>query len=89
MGSESLYNKALSFKFIFKMLFKKLIVLLENIVCTFDQFSPINTNVCGGLSFNVASGTSYLSGIQIDYLPSSISTYITDYTSTSKYKYKS
>jgi hypothetical protein len=80
-------KKALSFKFICKLIFL-FKVLLENIVCTFDQFSNLNTNLCGGLNFDVALGTSYLTGLQIDYLPSSKSTFITDYTSISKYKYK-
>ena len=59
---------------------------MENIVCTFDEYSTSNTDICGGLNFNVESGKSYLSGIQIDSLPNVRSTYITDYSSISKKK---
>jgi hypothetical protein len=57
--------------------------LLENIVCTFDEFSFSNTEICGGLGgFNIELGIG-LSDLRIDNLPSVSSTNITDFTSLS------
>ena len=57
--------------------------LIDNIVCTFDEFSVNNREICGGLGFNTISGIG-ITGLQIDNLPSLTSTYITDFTSLSR-----
>ena len=57
--------------------------LIDNIVCTFDELSVINREICGGLGFNTIPGTA-LTGLQLDNLPSFTSTYITDFTSLSR-----
>jgi hypothetical protein len=55
----------------------------NNLVCDFDDYSVVNSNICGGVEYTDSIGASQLSGLQIDNLPSINSISITDFTSIS------
>ena len=53
-------------------------------VCSFDEYIDVTTNACGGLSY-VATNLATFAGLELDLLPGTTSTYITDYTSIGSY----
>ena len=61
---------------------------IENLECTFDEYSNMNNELCGGINYITEAGSSSLAASQLDPIPSEKTTYITDITSIGKKNFK-
>ncbi len=54
-------------------------------LCSFDDYTNLNIDICGGYNYSMTNGDSSISGLKLDNLPSVPSVYITDFTSCNCY----